>query len=319
MIKKILALILAMTLVVGLSACQRDLISQDSTASEGKMLSVVTTIFPPYDFSREIAGDTVQLKMLLPPGAESHSFEPTPQDIITIQNCDIFIYTGGESEAWVDSILGSMDTSKMQILSMLDMVEVLEEETVEGMQSGDAEDGHKYEYDEHVWTSPVNAQLIVQGIASAMKQASPENSELYSENAGFYIEQLKQLDADFHSVTDDAPRRTMIFGDRFPFLYFAREYDLDYYAAFPGCSTDTEPDAATVAFLIDKISREKIPVILHIEFSNERMADAISDSTGAKKLLLHSCHNVSTADIENGVSYIMLMRQNIKSLKEALY
>jgi zinc transport system substrate-binding protein len=285
-------------------------------------VSVVTTIFPSYDFVREIAGDRVNLSLLLPPGAESHSFEPTPRDIIQIQNSDIFIYVGGESEAWVERILDSIDsykTGKLKVISLMDLVEVVEEEIMEGMQEEEEEEeGEGPEYDEHVWTSPRNAKLIVQGINEALCQADSANAALYRRNAEAYQAKLDELDSAFQTVVRGGRRRTIVFGDRFPFRYFADDYGLSYYAAFPGCSTETECSAATVAFLVDKIKDEGIPVIFHIELSNEKIADTISEATGAKKLLLHACHNVSKRDMDRKVSYLELQRGNVERLKEAL-
>jgi zinc transport system substrate-binding protein len=291
---------------------------------KGGGVSVVTTVFPSYDFVREIAGDRVNLSLLLPPGAESHSFEPTPRDIIQIQNSDIFIYVGGESEAWVERILDSVDsykTGKLKVISLMNMVEVVEEEIVEGMQEEEEEAGgeEEAEYDEHVWTSPRNAKLIVQGISEALCQADGANAALYRRNAGDYQARLDELDAAFQTVVNGAKRRTVVFGDRFPFRYFADAYGLSYYAAFPGCSTETECSAATVAFLVDKIRDEGIPVVFHIELSNEKIADTISEATGAKKLLLHACHNVSKRDMDRKVSYLELQRGNADRLREALY
>jgi zinc transport system substrate-binding protein len=256
--------------------------------------------------------------MLLPPGAESHSFEPSPRDIITIQNSDIFIYTGGESDDWIDRILESMSTDNMRILAMMDAVDAAEEEIVEGMEEED-EEGEEIAYDEHVWTSPQNAILIVKAITELLCEADPANADFYRQNAAAYSEELARLDAAFNEVIAGAKRKTIVFADRFPFRYFAVVYGLSYFAAFPGCSTETEPSAATVAFLINKIRAEKIPVVFHIELSNERLADTISVGTGAKKLLLHACHNISKRDFDAGIGYLDLMRANIGNLKEALY
>lgn len=278
-------------------------------------LSVVTTIFVPYDFVREISGGEVEATLLLPAGAESHSYEPTTQDIITIQDCDVFIYVGGESEAWVDGILDSFDTSNMQIIALLDIVSTVEEELVEGMQ-GEAED--EPELDEHVWTSPKNAIEIVAAITETLCAADTENAEEYKENSAQYTERLKDLDAQFLDAVDGAQRTTLVFADRFPFRYLADDYGLSYFAAFPGCSTEGDASAATVAFLIDKVAEEGIPIVFYIEMSNEKMADTICEATGAKKLLLHSCHNVTADELKRGVSYLELMRQNAKNLKEAL-
>jgi zinc transport system substrate-binding protein len=292
---------------------------RDPGRAEGK-INVVATIFPPYDFVREIAGDRVNLTMLLPPGAESHSFEPTPRDIRVVQNCDVFIYVGGESDAWVEQILESMDTSRMNIVSLMDCVEVVEELVVEGMEEEEEEEeAEGPEYDEHVWTSPKNAKLIVQKIAGVLKQRDGDNAAEYEKNTAAYLVKLTELDASFGTMTGGAKRKTFIFGDRFPFRYFADAYGLSYFAAFPGCSTETECSAATIAFLVDKVRAEKIPVVFHIELSNEKIADTICEETGAKKLLLHAVHNISKRDFEAGANYHDLMVQNLQNLKEALY
>ncbi|MDR2596779.1 MAG: metal ABC transporter substrate-binding protein, partial [Treponema sp.] len=241
----------------------------------------------------------------------------SPRDIITIQNSGIFIYTGGENDAWVDRILESMNTSKMKIIRMMDAVTVVEEEIVEGMEE-DEDEGEETAYDEHVWTSPANAIEIVDAITDALCEVDPANADFYRQNAGAYTNELMQLDLSFTSVTAGAKRKTIVFADRFPFRYFADAYGLKYYAAFPGCSTETEPSVATVKFLIDKIKAEKIPVVFHIELSNEKMADTISGETGAKKLLFHSCHNLSKKDFDAGLGYLDFMRGNIENLKEAL-
>lgn len=319
-------IITLMTIIICLSmlaGCQKDTVDSVDDFSTEK-LSVVATVFPPYDFVREIAGNNVELTMLLSPGSESHSYDPTPQDIIMIQNCDIFIYVGGESDEWVDKILNSMDTGNMKIIPLMDLVDTVEEEVVEGMEE---EEEHEEEIsegealpelDEHVWTSPENAITIVKYITNALCELDSSNASAYESNAAVYLEKLSELDESFQQVVDKALRNTVIFADRFPFRYFADAYNLDYYAAFPGCSTETEASAATVAFLIEKVNEENIPVVFHIEFSNEKMADAICESTGAGKMLLHSCHNITKDDFESGVSYLELMNQNVENLKEAL-
>jgi zinc transport system substrate-binding protein len=292
---------------------------KDTKRVEGK-LNVVTTIFPPYDFVREIAGDKVSLVMLLPPGAESHSFEPTPQDIIKVQNCDVFIYVGGESDAWVERILESMDTARIEIVTFMDCVEVVEELIVEGMEEEEEEEeAEGPEYDEHVWTSPKNAKLIVEKIAGALEIRDGANAGEYEKNTASFLAKLTELDESFQKLTDGAARKTLVFGDRFPFRYFADAYGLSYFAAFPGCSTETECSAATIAFLINKVRAEKIPVVFHIELSNEKIADVICEETGAKKLLLHAVHNITKRDFDRGLGYYTLMSQNVKNLREALY
>jgi zinc transport system substrate-binding protein len=268
--------------------------------------------------------------MLLPPGAESHSFEPTPRDIIAIQNSDVFIYIGGESDSWVDRILDSMDTRNMKIIRLMEAVDVVEEEIVEGMQEEEDEDEEaaafeaigieaEPEYDEHIWTSPRNAALMVRAIARGLSEKDRVNAEFYSQNADAYTAKLDELDTAFRQVVSGAKRKVIVFGDRYPFRYFSDAYGLSYFAAFPGCSTETEPSAATVAFLINKVRAEKIPVVFHIELSNEKMADTIAEETGAKKRLLHAVHNISKRDFDNGATYIDRMTLNIDALKEALW
>lgn len=347
--KKIIITMLSMCLLVfllyGCSTVKKVSTSDDK-------VSVVSTIFAPYDFVREVAGDKAELTMLLPPASESHSFEPTPQDIIKIQNSDVFIYVGGESDAWVNEVLESMDTSKMKIITLIDCVEVVEEEIVEGMEEehdhedisldeeheGEEQEGDEHEneehaneehedeehadveheYDEHVWTSPKNAKLIVQKISDVLCEVDEVNKEIYKKNTTEYLGKLDELDQAFQTVVDESVRKTIVFGDRFPFRYFADAYGLSYFAAFPGCSTETEASAATVAFLIDKIKEEQIPVVFHVELSNQKMANTISEATDAKVLLLHACHNVSKAEFESGVTYLDLMYKNVENLKEAL-
>jgi len=311
--KTILVLITAAAILFGVSGCKQK--KAATRGADGK-INVTVTVFPPYDFVRQIAGDKVNLHILLPPGAESHSFEPSPKDIITVQNSDIFIYVGGESDAWVNRILESMNTDNMKILAMIETVETVEEEIVEGMEEEEEEEPA---YDEHVWTSPINAMLIVNEITELLCEADSANADFYRMNSIDYISKLAELDNAFRKDTIGAKRNTIVFADRFPFRYFADAYGLKYYAAFPGCSTETEPSAATVAFLINKIKAEKIPVVFHIELSNERMADAISEATGAKKLLLHACHNVSKRDFDAGLGYLDFMRKNVENLREALH
>ena len=293
-----------------------------NTRSHGSKINVITTIFPPYDFVRQITRDResggarVNLAMLLPPGAESHSYEPSPKDIIAIQNSDVFIYVGGKTDNWVSRILQSMSADK-KTLALMDTVNAVREETVEGMEEDHDDTG--VVYDEHIWTSPKNAVLIVRAIAGLLCEADPANADFYKKNADDYIHSLSQLDSSFAEVVAGAKRKTIVFADRFPFRYFTDAYGLEYYAAFPGCAAETEPSAATVAFLIDKIRTEKIPVVFYIELSNERMADIICAETGVKKLLFNSCHNISKKDFDSGDDYLEIMRRNVRALYAALH
>ncbi|GMO26966.1 MAG: metal ABC transporter substrate-binding protein [Termitinemataceae bacterium] len=304
-------------LLLSFTSCrQKDKVVQ----LQNNLFQVTTTIFPAYDFTRLIAKDKVHITMLIPPGAESHSFEPSPKDMIHLQKTDIFIYTGGESDTFVKDILSSTDTSKMRIISLMENVNVVEEELVEGMEDeAEAEESEtEIAYDEHVWTSPENAALIVQTISKTLCDADPVNADFYITNTVAYLAELQVIDAEYKEVVDNAKRKTIIFADRFPFRYLADAYGLKYFAAFPGCSTETEPSAATVAFLVNKVRAEKIPVVFYLELSNQRMADTICEETGAKKLMLHAAHNVTKKDFDGGITYLDIQKQNIKNLKEAL-
>ena len=311
-------------LLFSAAGCNRTNARVKPKREEGK-INVTSVIFPSYDFVRAIAGDRVNLTLLLPPGTESHSFEASPLDIITIRETDLFIYPGSESTKWVDRILAStgIRESRMKIIKLIGLVEAVEEEIVEGMEDDDhAEGEHEWElpvFDEHVWTSPRNAKVIVAAITEALCDLDGANTDFYRQNAADYSGRLDELDAAFRSVVQGAKRNTVIFGDRFPFRYLADAYGLKYFAAYPGCSTETEPSAATVRFLINKVRSEKVPVIFHIELSNEKVANTVSEETGAKKLLLHSAHNVTKKDFDAGVSYIDLQKANVVNLKEALW
>jgi len=286
-------------------------------------LRVVATVFPAFDFARAVGGDAVEVTMLLPPGAESHSYEPTPRDILRIRDCDLFICVGGPSEAWVKEVLDAMPDAGITRLSLLDCVEAVEEEIVPGMEAPEEEEAEGGgpagpEYDEHVWTSPRNAILIVSAMAKTLAKLDPGKAEVYQANAAAYKRELEALDAEFREIVAHGVRKTLVFGDRFPFRYFADAYGLSYAAAFPGCATETEADAATIRYLIDKVRAEKIPVIFHLELSNKKMAEAIAGETGAKVRLFHACHNVTKKEVAAGVTYIDLMRGNEAALREAL-
>ncbi len=314
--KKFFAILIALSLALSLAACG------EAPEADNGGISVVATTFAPYDFARQLVGDMGTVSMLLPPGSESHSYEPTPKDILEIQNADVFIYVGGESDAWVTDVLESVGEG-VRAVTLMDCVELLEEETVEGMEAEvhdheHGEEGHEAEYDEHVWTSPRNAALICEKIAAALCEADPANASVYNANLAVYSAELAKLDAAFTGIVADGARKTIIFADRFPLLYFARAYGLAYYAAFPGCSEDAEPSAATVAFIIDKVREEDIPVVFHVELANEDMADIVCDETGAVKRQFNACHNVTRAQFNAGVTYLDLMWENTEVLKEAL-
>lgn len=309
--------VLIMAVMVILSGCVTGFETKESE------LSVVSTIFASYDFAKEIAGEYGDVSMLLKPGAESHSYEPTPKDIVTIGECDVFIYVGGENDAWVDDILESVDTSDMIIIKMLDLVDKYTEEHVEGMECHKEDcDEHDHsdteEWDEHVWTSPKNAVIICEAICEAFCEVNSVREKDYRDNLNSYTEELLTLDEEFQTAIEAGNQNTLVFGDRFPLRYFTEEYGLEYYAAFPGCSSDTEASAATIAFLIDKVKEENIPVIFKIELSSDNIARTIAEDTGATVRTFNTCHNVTAEEFSQGVTYISLMEQNLEVIKEAL-
>lgn len=319
--------------VLLLSGC-----AQSEPERDPDRLHIVATIFPAYDLAKAAAGQEADVTMLLPPGTESHSYEPTPADILAVQECDLFIYLGGESDTWVETILSSVEMEGTA-LRMVDCVALLEEEHVEGMQvqpGHDHDHEHCEEYDhdhgehgeeddhglgavvgmdEHVWTDPENAAAITLAIGEKLAELDRSSAAKYQENAAAYAGQIKVLDKEFEAFFAGQPDRTMIFGDRFPLRYFAQAYELDYYAAFPGCGTQTEPSAATIAFLTEKVREEALSTVWYIEFSNHLVADSIAEATQTATAMFHTCHNVSKAEIESGATYLSLMRENLKTLE----
>ncbi len=286
--------------------------------------TVVATAFVQYDFARQIVGDKGEVIMLLSPGEESHTYEPTPADIMKISECDVFVYNGGESESWVDDILESIN-SDIRTVKMMDSVELTQEDAGDSImehehihEDDECEHGVE-EYDEHVWTSPANAIEIVRNITDAVIDADPTNREYYKKNEAEYISQLITLDEKFKSLISNAEREYIVIGDRFPLMYFTKRYALDYYAAFPGCSAQVEANPVTIASLIDKVEQESIPVVFKVDLSKGVVANTISEATGAEVEILYSCHTVSSEDFESGETYISLMNRNYEALKIALY
>ena len=365
-------------------------VGQNAKKEDDGKLNVVTTLFPYYDFARQIAGDAVDLTMVVPAGMDSHSFEPTPADIRLIQNADLLICNGGAMEQWVSQVVASLDSESLKVITMMDYVDTVEEEIVEGMEDAgeehhhshasaddthddhdhdeavhaddddhdhdaedhdhtddehdhdaedhdhtddehdhDAEDhththddddaDYEIEYDEHIWTSPVNAMKITQVIADTLQEMDPADADTFAANAEDYLGKLKNLDQEFRNVVDGADLDLLVMADKFPLRYFADTYGLRYRAAFSGCASDTEPSAKTIAYLIDKVREEQIPAVYYLELSSHRVAEIISEETGAKPLLFHSCHNVTRREFDNGVTYLELMEQNVVNLREGLY
>ena len=292
-----------------------------SSPGDGR-LQVVCTLFPYYDFVRQIGGDDVNAVLLIPAGRETHSFEPTPLDVITLSRADVFICNGGESESWVEDILSSSGEKIGTVLSMMDYAEALPEEIMEGMQVREEEDedeeSGETEYDEHIWTSPVVVMELCRVIAETLAEADPAHADAFQARLDSYLSQLEDLDHALRQIAEGGRRRILIFGDRFPLLYFCRTYGLDYRAAFHGCATDTEPSLATLKYLIDKVREEDIPVIYTIELSSRKIAEAIADTTGARVLTFQTCQTLSREDLDAGETYLSLMWRNAEVLKEGL-
>ena len=301
----VFVLVFLAILIAGVTALIANLNSR-----EAKHYTVVASNFASYDFARAVIGDTAEVKMLLKPGAEAHDFEPTPEDIIDIKNADLFIYIGGEGEEWVEKILESNNISSSKTLELMDDMELIEEE--------DEHSTEEAEYDEHIWTSPKNAIMIIQRITDKLAEINPQKVDEYTNNANKYVERLSKIDESFRSIVSKADKNELIFGDRFPFLYFIREYGLKYAAAFPGCSEQTEADAATIARLIDRAKSTNAKVILKIELTSDKIAKTIAEATGARVMEFSAAHNVSEEDFESGITYVDLMERNIRTLEEAL-
>ncbi|MBE6709006.1 MAG: zinc ABC transporter substrate-binding protein [Ruminococcaceae bacterium] len=308
----VLFLIFSMLFCVGCSGKDKD---------DGA-LDIVCTIFPQYDFARSIAGDAenVNIKVLIGPGQESHDYDPSSKDIAAVHDCDIFICTGGESDSWVFDMLESVDTSDKIVLSLMDVVKEPLKEDIESVAETE-EHLHDHgaidhvDYDEHVWTSPVNAMTIADSVCEAMCEKMPEASELFRENYGILKSELEMLDKGFRDLTANTAAPIIVVADRFPLLYFCEEYGIRYYAAFSGCAASTEPSSKTVQFLIEKVREENIPAVFKMDMSTGNVAMTVAEATGAKVLTFYSCHTVSTDDFNDGITYVDLMNRNLQSLK----
>lgn len=340
--KRIIPLCLALVMTVGLLAgCGKQ---NEQTASDKTRLRVVTTIFPEYDWVREILGDkadNAEVTMLLDNGADLHSYQPTADDIVKISECDLFIYVGGESDDWVDDALKNAANKNMKVINLLEALgeRVKTEEVVEGMQEEEHDHDHDHEdadehddakehdheeeaeYDEHVWLSLKNAQTLCSAISGVLQQIDPDNKDTYAANASAYIKKLSALDADYQAAVNAATRKTVLFGDRFPFRYLAEDYGLRYYAAFAGCSAESEASFETISFLAGKVDELNLPCVLTIEGVQHKIAETIVRNTAAKNqkvLMMDSMQSTTSKDAANGATYLSVMEQNLSVLKEAL-
>ena len=342
--KKIISVIVAVMVMTGsLSACSN---KSDNNADTNK-LQIVATIFPEYDWAKTILGekaDQAELTLLLDNGVDLHSYQPSIDDILKISSCDLFIYVGGESDKWVDDALAQATNKNMIVLDLMDVLgdRVKNEEIVEGMEheheheqdhgedhehdedhddDEDHDHEHEEELDEHVWLSLNNTMIICDKITESLTNLDKANADTYRSNAAAYKEKLTALDAQYKAVVNEASVKTLLFGDRFPFRYLTDDYDLNYYAAFTGCSAETEASFETVIFLAEKVDELSLNSILTIEGSDKKIAETIRNNTSSKDqkiLTLNSMQGITSKDIGNGVTYLSVMTENLDVLKNAL-
>lgn len=317
--KKVILIIVAVLIVVigGIAIFQG---GNSKKQSNGK-IQVVASNFASYDFLRAIIGDNknIDLKFLLGPGKDAHSYDPTAQDLITIQNADLFVYVGGEMEKWSDKVLESLEKTDMKIICIADDVDTIEEQEIDGAEPEEEEEEEEEgAFDEHIWTSPTNAIKMVNALEKSMEEIDSENSNQYKTNAENYIAKIKEVDSKIQKIVDDKIRDRLIFADKMPMQYFMNYYDLNVSAAFAGCSTETEPSAQTIAYLEKKVKDEKIPVVLYIELNNGKVARTIAEETGSTAMQIQTLHNLSKTDFDNGETWVSLMTKNIEVLRKAL-
>ena len=321
--KYILAIICAMLMTFTLVGCG------NTENKDSEKISIVTTIFPEYDWVREIVGENenVEITMLLDNGVDLHSFQPTTEDIAKVASCDMFIYVGGESDGWAEDALAEATNKDMVVINLLDVLgdSVKEEELVEGMQGEEeeeeAEEEEGPEYDEHVWLSLKNAEILCQKIEEELEKIDTENASQYEKNAKAYLEKLDALDQEYEDAVAAGSQKTVLFGDRFPFRYLVDDYNLDYYAAFVGCSAESEASFETITFLANKVDELGLSSIFQIESSDGKIAETIKENTTDQNqqiLVLDSMQATTSSDVENGTTYLSVMQSNLEVLKEAL-
>ncbi len=318
--KRIISLIMAaLTAVAVFAGCS------SAPAKDNGKLKIVTTIFSEYDWVRNITAglDDIDLTLLVENGTDFHSYQPTAEDIVKISNCDVFIYVGGESDKWVNDALKGAVNKEMTVINLLDELgtKAKEEETVEGMQGDSDKKEDEPELDEHVWLSLKNASLLCGKISDKLSEKNAENKEIYSKNTEEYLKKLNELDAQYKSVRDTAKYDTLIFADRFPFRYMLDDYNLKYYAAFSGCSAESEASFETVAFLSKKLDELKLPALMKIDGSDGKIANTVlqtSNQKNAKILELDSMQSVSKQEIEGGKTYLDIMKNNLDVFTQAV-
>lgn len=325
--KYISILIAAIMMVSCLSACGT---STTAEAAGKDKIQIVTTIFPEYDWVKNILGENpagAEVTMLLDNGVDLHSYQPTADDIMKISTCDMFIYVGGESDEWVEDALKEATNKNMSVINLLDVLgdSVKEEEVVEGMQGEEEEEEEheeeEAEYDEHVWLSLKNAAVLTEAVSKELQKIDASNAEVYKANADSYINKLNELDKKYQDAVSEAPVKTLVFGDRFPFRYLTDDYGISYYAAFVGCSAETEASFETITFLANKVDELSLHAVMTIEGQDHRIAETVVENTSGKDqkiLTMDSMQSTTSKDVESGTSYYSVMEDNLSVLKEAL-
>ena len=323
-LKRLMPIMLCVCLIAtAMTACSAG--EKTDGGSEGK-IKIVCTIFPEYDWVKQILGGNIEnaeLTMLLDNGVDLHNYQPTADDIIKIHDCDLFIYAGGESDSWVEDILKQSENGDMAVINMLETVgeNAKEEEVVEGMQAEEEEGEEETEYDEHVWLSLNNAKIICSAIAGKLGEIDTENAQLYLDNYMNYAAELDSLNMQYTEAVNSAKNKVLLFGDRFPFRYLTDDYGLTYYAAFVGCSAETEASFETISFLAGKVDELSLNYVLTIENSDNKLARTIIENTKSKNqqiLALNSMQGTTSQDIDNGTTYLSVMTENLEVLKTAL-
>ncbi|MBQ9097141.1 MAG: zinc ABC transporter substrate-binding protein [Clostridia bacterium] len=302
--KRILTFFLISILVLNCCACSQ------KTATSLNKLQIVATLFPQYDFVREIAGDKADITLLAPAGADGHTYEPTTAEIIKITESDMFIYTGKHMEAWADRIISSVDSKNLKIVDVSENIDLKFEKSHHTK--------YEHAYDPHIWTEHNNAKTMVDNIANALCDVDSNNADYYKSRATDYKNQLDELDKSFINTVSAARNKKIVFGDSFAFLYFTERYGLDHKAAFDSCSSEAEQSALIITQIISELKKDSIPAIYYSETSNRKVPEAIAQETGAMPLLFHSCHTVTKEEIDNGATYLTLMKQNLENLEKGL-
>jgi zinc transport system substrate-binding protein len=317
-IKKIILIILLIAIIVVLEIAVFN-VGNNKTNNSDK-IQVVASTFASYDFLRAIIGETdnIELTYLLGAGKDTHSYDPTAGDLIIIQNADLFVYVGGEMEKWADKVLDSLEKESQKVICIADDIETIEEQEVDGAEKDSDDEEQEGAFDEHIWTSPANAIIMINSLEQALEELDSANAEIYKSNAENYIAQIREVDSQIQEIVDNKVRDRLIFADKMPMQYFINYYNLKVSAAFSGCSTETEPSASTISYLEKKVKEEKIPVILYIELNTGKVAQVIADETGAEALQIQTLHNVSKNDFDNGETWVSLMTRNIDVLRKAL-